>query len=44
MTTLEVNGATVLLVRTILRHNGIPEATVEDAVIAVKKAVKELTK
>lgn len=44
MTTLEINEATILLVRAVLRDNGKTDATVEDAVIAIESAVKGLTK
>ena len=42
-TVLQVNEATILLVHTILRNNGKPDATVDDAVGAVKKALEGLT-
>ena len=43
-TVLQVNEATILLVHTILRKNGKPDATVDDAVSAVKEALGALTK
>lgn len=42
-TVLQVNEATVLLVHTILRKNGNPDATVQDAVSAVMEALGELS-